>query len=136
VGNGAVVKGIKMKKNELKINSTIETLKQLLTLQRDETLFSDNLSYLGIELIGERFKISGSYALLNIVFDMAGIPQDTYEVLRRKFPKEDPEKLFKIQQRTKNSYSRDDITDKCMRLLIEKNDIEECIKLIFSEAQS
>jgi hypothetical protein len=136
VGNGAVVKGIKMKKNELKINSTIETLKQLLTLQRDETLFSDNLSYLGIELMGERFKISGSYALLNIVFDMAGIPQDTYEVLRRKFPKEDPEKLFKIQQRTKNSYSRDDITDKCMRLLIEKNDIEECIKLIFSEAQS
>ena len=125
-----------MKNNELKINSTIETLKQLLTLQRDETLFSDNLSYLGIELMGERFKISGSYALLNIVFDMAGIPQDTYEVLRRKFPKEDPEKLFKIQQRTKNSYSRDDITDKCMRLLIEKNDIEECIKLIFSEAQS
>jgi hypothetical protein len=136
VGNGAVVKGIKMKKNELKINSTIETLKQLLTLQRDETLFSDNLSYLGIELMGERFKISGSYALLNIVFDMAGIPQDTYEVLRKKFPKEDPEKLFKIQQRTKNSYSRDDITDKCMRLLIEKNDIEECIKLIFFEAQS
>jgi hypothetical protein len=130
------VKGIKMKKNELKINSTIETLKQLLTLQRDETLFSDNLSYLGIELMGERFKISGSYALLNIVFDMAGIPEDTYEVLRRKFPKEDPEKLFKIQQRRKNSYSRDDITDKCMRLLIEKNDIEECIKLIFSEAQS
>ena len=125
-----------MKKNELKINSTIETLKQLLTLQRDETLFSDNLSYLGIELMGERFKISGSYALLNIVFDMAGIPEDTYEVLRRKFPKEDPEKLFKIQQRRKNSYSRDDITDKCMRLLIEKNDIEECIKLIFSEAQS
>jgi len=125
-----------MKKNELKINSTIETLKQLLTLQRDETLFSDNLSYLGIELMGERFKISGSYALLNIVFDMAGIPQDSYEALRKKFPQEDPEKLFKIQRRAKNSYSRDDITDKCMRLLIEKNDVEECVNLIFSEAQS
>ena len=121
---------IEYKKTKRKFEILSDTIHQLLTLQKNAILFNDKLSALGIELIGKSFEISGSYALLHVVLDLAGIPDDTFTELLKIYPEKDASEIFELSRKTEDSYCRDGIVRECIDLLIEKNDIHGCIRLI------
>ena len=55
-----------------------DQLKEMLELQKECSDALDQLSDIGIELEGMNLRIPHSWALLNLVFDILGMPMDGF----------------------------------------------------------
>jgi hypothetical protein len=114
----------------MKYEISHDQLKEMLELQKECSDALDQLSDIGIELEGMKLRIPQYYALLNLVFDILGMPMDGF----RKFEKENPtlnnvmlcESYSKVQNKKPYRFCRDNIIDDCLKFLSE-NKLDECL---------
>ena len=114
----------------MKYEISHDQLKEMLELQKECSDALDQLSDIGIELEGMKLRIPQYYALLNLVFDILGMPMDGF----RKFEKENPtlnnmmlcESYLKVQNKKQYRFCRDNLIDDCLKFLSE-NKIDECL---------
>lgn len=110
-----------------------DQLKEMLILQKECSDALDQLSEIGIQLEGMKLRIPQYFALLNLVFDILGMPMDGFS----KFEKENPTldnptlcmRYSKIQNKKPYTFCRDNFIEGCLELL-SKNKINECLKFM------
>ena len=115
----------------MKYEISNDQLKEMLELQKECSDALDQLSDIGICLEGMKLRIPQYYALLNLVFDILGMPMDGFH----KFVKENPtldnatlcESYLKIQNKKPYTFCRDNLIEECLKFL-SKNKIDECLK--------
>ena len=107
-----------------------DQLKEMLELQKECSDALDQLSDIGIELEGMKLRIPQYYALLNLVFDILGMPMEGFARLQKDNPTLNNEELcdlhIKLHDQKPYNFSRDNLIEKCFKLL-SKNKIYECL---------
>jgi hypothetical protein len=110
-----------------------DQLKEMLELQKECSDALDQLSDIGIELEGMKLRIPQYYALLNLVWDILGMPMDGFSKFGKDNPTLDTAKLCRqfSKQMNKEPYSfcRDNLITDCFKYL-SKNKIDECLKFM------
>ena len=107
-----------------------DQLKEMLELQKECSDALDQLSDIGVELEGMKLRIPQYYALLNLVFDILGMPMEGFTRLQKDNPTLNNEELcdlhIKLHDQKPYNFSRDNLIEKCFKLL-SKNKIYECL---------
>jgi hypothetical protein len=107
-----------------------DQLKEMLILQKECSDALDQLSDIGIELEGMKLRIPQYYALLNLVFDILGMPMQGFTRLQKDNPTLNNEELcdlhIKLHDQKPYDFCRDNLTEKCFKFL-SKNKIDECL---------
>jgi len=108
-----------------------DQLKEMLELQKECSDAVDQLSDIGIELEGMKLRIPQYHALLDLVFDILGMPMEGFVRLKKENPNLNNEELCDLHLKLHNekpyNFSRDNLTEECFKLL-SKNKIDECLK--------
>jgi hypothetical protein len=122
----------------MKYEITETQLLKMLEMQKECTDALNALSKIGIEVEGMKLSIPQEYALLNLLFDIFGLPEEGFV----KFKRENPcasnqwlcEQFSKKMDEETYSFCRDNPIDDCLKLLSE-NKIKECLKYMIEEAE-
>jgi len=121
----------------MKYEITYDQLKEILELQKECSDALDQLSDIGIELEGMNLRIPQYYALLNLVFDILGMPMEGFTRIQKENPALNNEELcdlhLKLQNQKPYDFSRDKLNEECFKLL-SKNKIDECLEFIIKAA--
>jgi len=108
-----------------------DQLKEMLILQKECSDALDQLSDIGIELEGMKLRIPQYHALLDLVFDILGMPMEGFVKLKKENPNLNNQELCDLHLKLHNEkpydFSRDNLTEECFKLL-SKNKIDECLK--------
>jgi hypothetical protein len=116
-----------------------DQLKEMLELQKECSDALDQLSDIGIELEGMKLRIPQYYALLNLVWDILGMPIDGFTRLKKDNPSLNNGELcdlhFKVQDEKPYDFCRDNLIEKCFKFL-SKNKIDECLEFMIEAAGS
>ena len=115
----------------MKYQITNDQLKELLELQKECTDALGECSKLGIEVEDMKLRIPQDWALLNMVFDILGLPQEGFT----RFEKENPrlsnrELCEQFQNHMGNrpySFCRDTLISDCFKHLDESG-IDKCLE--------
>ena len=114
-----------------------DQLKEMLELQKECSDALDQLSDIGIELEGMKLRIPQYYALLNLVFDILGMPREGFTRLQKENPNLNNGELcdlhLKLHNQKPYDFSRDNLNEECFKFL-SKNKIDECLEFMIKAA--
>jgi hypothetical protein len=114
----------------MKYEISHDQLKEMLELQKECSDALDQLSDIGIELEGMKLRIPQYHALLNLVFDILGMPMEGFTRLKKENPTLSDTEVcdlhFKLQDQKPYDFCRDNLNEECFKLL-SKNKIDECL---------
>ena len=123
---------------KMKYEITYAQLLKMIEMQKECTDALNALYDLGIEVEGMKLSIPQSYALLNLVFDILGMPEEGFSKLERENPSADKtwlcEQFSEKMHEKAYSFCRDNPIDDCLKLLSE-NKTEECLTFMIKEAE-
>jgi len=121
----------------MKYEITYDQLKEMLELQKECSDALDQLSDIGIELEGMKLRIPQYYALLNLVFDILGMPMEGFTRLQKDNPTLNNEELcdlhIKLQNQKPYDFCRDNLIQECFKFL-SKNKIDKCLEFMIEAA--
>jgi len=122
----------------MKYQITNDQLKELLELQKECTDALGECSKLGIEAEGMKLRIPQEWALLNMVFDILGLPQEGFTRFRKENPKlSNPELCEQFQKHMDNepySFCRDTLISDCFKHLDESG-TDKCLEYMVKSVQ-
>jgi len=117
----------------MKYEISNDQLKEMLVLQKECSDALDQISDIGIELEGMKLRIPQYHALLNLVFDILGMPMEGFTILKKENPALSDMEVcdlhIKLHDQKPYDFSRDNLTEECFKFLSE-NKIDECLNYI------
>jgi len=124
----------------MKYEITDEQLKELLEMHKECSDFVGELEDLGISLEGVGLKISGDCSLIDLIFDILGLPQAGFTKFKNENPRLNNTELCKQFQKKQDSepysFCRDTLISNCFRHLEgDETGINKCLKYMVKSVQ-
>lgn len=114
----------------MKYKISEDQLKEMLEMQKECSDALDQLSDIGIEVEGMKLRIPQYHALLDLVFDILGMPMEGFARLKKENPTLNNEELcdlhIKLHDQKPYDFSRDNLTEECFKFL-QKNKVDDCL---------